>query len=287
VDNQTLKELIKKVGGLMLYKISGVCRNAFDSIILSSFLGLAILAKYQNYYYIMNAVGSIIAIITTAATASIGNSIATETVEKNLDNFKTFSLLYNWIAGWCSVCLLCLYQPFMKIWLGKEFLFSFDIVILLCLYFYSCKVSDILFTYRQAAGLWWEDKLRPIIESIANLILNIIVVKYFGVCGVIVSTIVTIVFINIPWGSFILFKHYFKGGMKEYLKDTTFNCVIVIIASVVTFAICKMFKSDGIILLLERFVLCLIIPNILFYLAYFKSSYFNKSVNLIKRIIKK
>jgi O-antigen/teichoic acid export membrane protein len=287
VDEKTLKELLKKVVGMMLYKISGVCRNSFDSIIISSFLGLVVLAQYQNYYYIMNAVSSIIAIVTTAATASIGNSIATETVEKNLDNFKTFSFLYNWIASWCTVCLLCLYQPFMKIWVGEDLLFSFDMVVLFCIYFYSCKVSDILFTYRQAAGLWWEDKLRPIIESVANLVLNILLVKYFGVCGVVVSTIVTIVFINIPWGGFILFKHYFKCGMKKYLIDSLFYCVVVIFACAVTFVLCNLFKSDGIILLLERFLVCLIIPNIFFYLAYRKLVYFNKGVNLIKKIFKK
>ncbi len=58
-------------------------RNAFDNIFLSMFLGLNIVTIYGNYYYIMNAISGLLIIATTSIGAGIGNSIATESVEKN------------------------------------------------------------------------------------------------------------------------------------------------------------------------------------------------------------
>ena len=48
-----------------------------------------------------------------ACTAGIGNSLVVETKEKNFKDLKKFSFIICWIAGICTVCLLCLYQPFM------------------------------------------------------------------------------------------------------------------------------------------------------------------------------
>lgn len=284
LDKDNIDALKKRIGGLVLYKISGVCRNSFDSIVLSAFLGLIVLAKYQNYFYIMNSVGNMIAIVTTAATASIGNSIATESIEKNYINFNVFSALYNWVSGWCTVCLLCLYQPFMNLWLGKDYLFSFDIVVLLCIYFYVCKISDILYTYRQAAGLWWEDKFRPIVESVVNLVLNILVVKNFGVCGVIISTIVTIAFINIPWGAYILFKYYFREEIIPFLKDTLKYIVELMVVCIITYSICTLITGQSILSFLVKLVICCVIANILFFLIFRKSKYYQRGMQFIRKI---
>jgi O-antigen/teichoic acid export membrane protein len=288
VTKETQREIAKKVVGLMLYKICGIFRNSFDSIVISSFLGLFILAKYQNYFYIMNSISSIFAIITVSATASIGDSIATESVEKNYKNFCTLSFGYNWISGWCTVCLLCLFQPFIYLWLGTEYMFEFKIVIFICLYFYTTKTSDILYTYRQAAGLWWEDKARPVIEALANLVLNILVVKYYGVGGVLLSTIITILFINIPWGGFILFKYYFKSiSANKYAFDLFKNGCAVFCTCVVTWFVCERVTGNSVGAFFIKVVICMTVPNLMMLLIYFRSGYLRELIPLAKRIIKK
>jgi hypothetical protein len=51
------------------------------------------LAVYQNYYYIMSSVISLITTIFTSCTAGIGNSIVVESVEKNYRDFEKFSFM--------------------------------------------------------------------------------------------------------------------------------------------------------------------------------------------------
>ena len=285
IENSLKKDMYKRVFGLALTRICQVCRNSFDSIIISSFLGLAVLGKYQNYYYIMNTIIGFLSIVTSSVVAGIGNSIVTKTIDENYLEFKNFSFIYNWIATWCTVCLLCLYQPFMNLWLGKEFMFPFELVIYMCIYFYGLKVGDIVSVYKEATGIYWEDKIRPIIESIVNLILNIVLVKSFGVYGVVMSTIFSIVFINIPWSACILFKIYFKKNVKEYFIVVLKNSIKLIVVCIITYLICGLVSFDGIIEIVIKGIICVCVPNILIILLNYKSSNLKNNYIFIKKYI--
>ena len=113
------KAINGRIKDLFTSKIGGIIYDSADTIVISSFLGLTALAVYQNYFYILNAITSLITVIFSACTAGIGNSIVVETKEKNYRDLKKFTFIICWGAGFCSACLLCLYQPFMELWVGK------------------------------------------------------------------------------------------------------------------------------------------------------------------------
>ena len=121
----------------------------------------------------MYSIISIMSIITSSITAGIGNSVVTESEEKNYKDMNKINFIYMWLSGFCTICLLCLFQPFMKLWVGKEYIFPFNIVILFCVYFYSLKLGDIRSIYSTVNGLWYENRYRAVIESILNIILKI------------------------------------------------------------------------------------------------------------------
>ena len=50
--DKLIDDIRKRVIGFFVYKVCDVLRFSFDSIILSAFLGLTVLAKYNNYYYL-------------------------------------------------------------------------------------------------------------------------------------------------------------------------------------------------------------------------------------------
>ena len=118
ISEEKRKDIKKNIQGLMVGKVCMVSRNSFDSIFLSMFLGLQTVAIYGNYYYIMSAISGILTILMTSLSAGIGNSIATESMEKNYKDMNKFVFIYAWISGWCAVCLFCMFQTFMEIWMG-------------------------------------------------------------------------------------------------------------------------------------------------------------------------
>lgn len=285
LSTEVKKGLYKRIAGLLLFKISGICRNSFDSIVLSTFLGLVVLAKYQNYYCIIGAIVGILGIITDSISAGIGDSIASEDIEKNYKDFNTLYFIINWIAGFCTVCLICLYQPFMVIWVGEEYLFPFYMVIMFGIYFYSQQLGNVAFVYRQATGLWWEDKMRPIVESVINLVLNVVSVKFFGVAGVLLSTIITIIFINIPWASYILFKHYFQMNVRKYWIKMVCGCFPTILATILSYLLCTFLPGLGIIPLLTKGIICFIVSNLVLLLFYYRTEEFSRMCCIIKKIL--
>ncbi len=286
--SENAKQNIKtNIQGLMIGKVCMVSRNSFDSIFLSAFLGLQTVAIYGNYYYIMSAIAGILTVLMASLSAGIGNSIALESIEKNYQDLNKFVFIYAWISGWCTVCLFILYQPFMQLWMGNNMLFPMIDVILICLYFYSLTMGDVRSQYASAAGLFWENRKYVLAESITNIILNYILGKLFGVHGIILATLISILCINFVWGSATLFKYYFKSYsvIKFYIKHLKYF-IILIFATIITFFITKNIHTKLIYKLIIDCVICFIIPNIIFYLSYFSTQEFKDSINLVKKALK-
>ena len=138
----------------------------------------------------------------------------------NYQTMKKINFIYMWLAGWCATCLLCLYQPFMRIWVGDELCFDFKTVVFFVLYFYLLKMGDIRGTYSEAAGLWWENRYRAILESVVNLVSNYMLVQFLGIYGVILATLLSLFFINFLWGSNIVLSSISK---MEKQVSTSFS----------------------------------------------------------------
>jgi len=285
IDKQLKKKIKKRVIGIMLYKISSTTRTSFDSIIISAFLGLVILTQYQNYFMIISSVLGILTVIGNAITASVGDSIVAKTTDENYKDFKKFLFIYMWVAGICAVCILCLIQPFMQVWVGKDLMLDVTMAILFCAYFYIQTMGDMVFVYRTAAGLWWEDRIRPVVEAFANIALNLLFVKFFGLYGIIFATIVTLLGINFVWGAHILFKHYFKRGMFEYIKFQVLQMVITTIACVVCFLLCGGVGTNifGFMIVI---LLCVVITNGIFYICHRKTDMFKEAKTFFLRMIR-
>ena len=266
-------DIRQKVGGLMISKVSGVSRNAFDSIFISMFLGLADTAMYNNYYYIMNAVTGVMIMFITSIRAGVGNSVALDSVETNYHNMKKMNFLYMWISGWFTICLLCLYQPFMKLWMGENLMFPMATVVLLCVYFYVLKIGDIRSIYVDTKGAWWENRYRATLEAAANIALNYFLGKYYGVNGIIVATLLSLFFINFLYGSQIIFRYYFgMDKIRDYYRSNIEYAVVTSLAAVITLGFCRSLPVEGLIGLFLKAAICTMIPNVIYWICYRKTN---------------
>lgn len=274
ITAETKESIKKRIIGLFSFKIYGVVFCSVDTIVISSFLGLMPLAIYNNYYYIQTSILGFLVVLTSSITAGIGNKMITNSVEDNYRDFKNFTFANSWITSWCAVCLLCLYQHFIRAWVGENYLFPFFTMYLMVIYFFLPRLTSMTYTYREAAGLWWEDRFRPLVSTAVNLILNILLVKSIGMNGVIISTLVCTIFINVPWGSYILFKKYFKRSVREYFGQLFYYLVITNLAGFVTLWICNLLPETGWIILFMKLFICCIVPNVIFFTFYRKREEF-------------
>lgn len=269
LEKREVSAITKQVGGLMISKICGVTRNGLDSIIVSAFIGLHAVAVYGNYYYLIISIHTMLGVITTSMRAGIGNSIACESVEKNYNDMRKFTFLYAWVSGVCTCCFVALYQPFMQLWAGSENMFPDWLMLLFCLYFYIMTVTDIRNVYIDATGIWWQNRSRPIIETIVNFVLNLTLGYFFGVTGIVLATIISMTLINIGYGSKVLFQEYFKGySIAKYFKNHVQYFIVTVIAAAATWFVCSMVPFAGYSGLVVKFIVCMVVPNAVFLLLY-------------------
>lgn len=287
LHKEEIHQINQKIRDLFTAKLGGVVVGSADTIVISAFLGLTTLAVYQNYYFIMNSICGFITVIFSAITAGIGNSLVTESSEKNYNDFKKFTFIICFILCICCCCFVGLYQPFMKLWVGKKFMLSFSFVILFCILFYCLELAMVWATVKDAAGLWHSDRFRPLIGACANLIMNIVLVQVIGLYGIILSTVFSYIFISMPWLIHNLFKFLYNESLKVYLKDLSMYILVAILATTITTIICRKITFVGIFELVFKGIISIIIPVSIEILCYRKKEEFKESIKLVKKILKK
>ena len=172
LESSEIKTINRRIRDLFTAKLGGTITNSADTIVISAFLGLTTLAVYQNYYFIMNAVCGFITVLFSSITAGIGNSLVTETIEKNYKDFKVFSFIICYILCICCCCFIGLYQPFIRLWVGNKYILDYRFVILFCVLFYCLELAMLWASIKDAAGLWHSDRFRPLVGASVNLILD-------------------------------------------------------------------------------------------------------------------
>lgn len=279
------------MSGLIGSKVNSVVINAADMVVISSFLGLVETMKYGNYYYLANAVKSFILLFSTSMIASVGNSLITEPLEKNVKLFKKIDFVNSWIVGWCSVCFICLYHPFMLIWVGKELAYSFHVEILIVICFYLYCIQRPMFLFKDAAGIWHADRFRPIVCMSINVILDLVLVYFIGIEGVVIASVIAYA-VSVPWVNRTLFRNLFQNSAVKNILTMLYYFGVTVLASALTYGVCGFFtyKEDRLSLLLClmcRTMVCIVVPNIIFLLAYFHKPEFGESLKMIKKIVAK
>lgn len=285
VSRELKQSIFKKTAALIGTKLNTVVLNAADNLVMSAFLGLTAIAMYGNYHYIMSSIIGFLGIVYSSMTAGLGNSLQTDSLDTNYRNFEKFSFINSWMVGWCAVCLVCLYQPFMQIWVGEKLMFPFYVVLEMGLYFYVYQIRKIPVVYKDAAGIWWEDHFRPYVCMIVNVVLNIALAQVIGISGIILSTVFSL-FISIPWENYTIFKYVFHRSSKSYYGKMFLSASTMLLAGSVTLWICSLL-SDGIPAFVLKMCVCVVVPNVIFALLNCKRPEFHEMMSMVQRILKR
>ena len=287
LSKEDIKTINRSIRDIFTSKLGYVVTNSADTIVISAFLNLTILAIYQNYYLIITSIIAFMTIIFNACTAGIGNSLLVETQEKNFNDLKKFTFLTIWVTGLCCCCFLCMFQPFMILWMGEENLLPFGVVVCIVIYYFVYEIDKLFCTFKNAAGIWRQDRFRPLITAGANLVMNLIMVQFWGIYGIVLSTVLSTVLVGLPWLLYNLFTTVFeKKYFLQYFKKFMFYVIIVAVACAMCCIVNSVLPFKGILALVAGFLTAMIVPNALFFLCFYKTKEFGECVRLVDNMTK-
>jgi O-antigen/teichoic acid export membrane protein len=257
-------EIKVNVGALFLQKVGGTVSLSFDTMVISAFLGITMVALYGNYYLISTSILSFFMLFFNLITAGIGNSMVLESPKRNYEYFKKYAFLADWALIWATSSLVCLYQPFMSLWVGQGGMLDFPFVLLISVLFYLSGSRRLVISYKDAAGLWKKNAFSPLIAAAVNLALNLLLVRSIGIYGIILSTIISYLMIEIPWDGYVLFRYYFVKDPYVYYKRWFFSLIKMALVTAVTYGVCAAIDvSNPVAVIAVRLILCIVVPNAL------------------------
>lgn len=280
------RTLIRNIKALICHKIGSVAVLGTDNLLISKYVSLASVGVYSNYLMIINGLNTIFGLAFQSIVASVGNLNATETKEKSKFIFNCIDLIGFWIYTFASISLINLINPFIRLWVGERYLFSMPLVMIIILNFYLAGMRKSVQTFKEAFGLFWYDRYKPLFEAVINLTASIILVKQIGTIGVFIGTAISTILTCFWIEPYVLYKYGFHVSSKKYFIKYFINTAILISVGSITWLICGIFSNYTLIGFIARMLVCAIVPNLILVIIFFKTKEFKYLFESFKNILK-
>ena len=142
-------------------------------------------------------------------------------------------------------------------------------------------------TVKNAAGLYKQDRFTPIIQSIINLVVSVVLAQYIGLNGILIGTILSSILPCIQ-RPYIVYKEVLKENPIEYYKQYVKYMIIMAISILIIFGVKKIILiSNPLIFIIIFAISILIVHLVMITLAYRKTEEYQYIFNFIREYIKK
>ena len=244
------------------YKAGGQLLTGTDNLYISSMISTATVGIYDNYTMIQTMVVSAFTnTLNQAVLGSIGNLNATGTQEQKKRIFDVYSLVFSWITTFCALSLLALYNPFIRIWAGEDWLLPMSTVAVICLNYFLPNVLTPVWSYRNTTGLFRETRNILLYAAGINLVLSYFMGLRWGLTGILAATAVSRVLTSFWYEPYLLHKRIFGcSSIPFFLRQGAYLGIVVLSFAAITLvsSLCGLGVWGDFFL---RGVLCLVIPN--------------------------
>ena len=267
-------DIFRNIKAMLMHKLGNVVVNNTDNLILSSFVGVITVGVYSNYYLLIGSIRQVLDQVFAGITASVGNLGATEESDRIQDIFELSFFIGQWLYGFAASCLYELLNPFVEISFGKSYVFTRDIVLILCINFFINGTRKAVLTFRDSMGLFWFDRYKALVEAALNLVISIVLVKMWGTLGVFLGTLASTLLTSVWVEPYVFYKHRLRKSPAHFYLQYAVYVVIMAVVWILTDRICNNVTGSLWFILLVRLLICVIVPNVLLLVVYFRKKEF-------------
>ena len=279
------KLLIRRnLAATMLHKFGEVAIFGTDSLLLAKFVSVGAVGTYSNYMLIRKALVRCIDMVFSAITPSMGNLTASEPLAHKRLAFDRVNFFAAWLFGWMCICLFWLYNPFIALWLGEDYLFPMEIVALIVVNFYVYCMRIPVCTTKDAMGLFWIDRYKPLAEAVINLVASILLALRIGIAGVLLGTLISTVAAPLWVEPLVLSRYGLERPVGIYFKFYGLYLAVTVAAGTVTGWVCALLPG-GIGGLVLRMAVCAVLPNLLYAAVYWRMEEFRYLAGMASRLL--
>jgi O-antigen/teichoic acid export membrane protein len=284
LDENEKRELSKNIKALAYHKFGSVIVNSTDNVIISKFVGLSWVGLYSNYAIIISALNTILGQIFGSITASVGNLNASASKEKTYSMFNNIFLANFWIYSFCSLTFFILSKDFITLWLGNKYVLNNFIVLVISVNFFLNGMRKTSLMFKDAMGLFWYDRYKPIAESVLNLVFSIILVQKIDFPGVILGTIISNILTCFWIEPYVVFKYGFQKNVLQYFIKYVLYVLTSIIAFIITTFSVSLINCNTLTNLLIKGIICVVVINGIYIIFFHKANEFKYFLMFIRKV---
>ena len=142
--------------------------------------------------------------------------------------------------------------------------------------------------FKEASGIFYEDRRIPVLESIVNLVCAIICVHFFGIAGVFMAGVISSLILFLYSYPKYVYTKLFKKKYMDFIFEQLKLFIIMLVMLLTTYGFMYLITVDS--SLLQFFingVLTLIIVNLIFWFLFRKSEEYKYFKWLLTSFFKK
>ena len=215
-DNNLIKERWNGFG----INVAAFVHGNTDAVVLSLIVGLKSVSIYSVYFLVVNAIRSVIISISGGIQPSIGALVAKSDREYLLKRYNSYEFIMTFVSFILFSCCCVLIVPFIKIYTSGVTDVSYDepvFAFLLCTAELAYCLRDPSSILIYSANRFKEVSRYAYLEAILNIAVSVLLVFKFGIVGVAIGTLTSIVCRHILQLIY-LSKHILKRSLLYYVK---------------------------------------------------------------------
>lgn len=283
LDKSIFSKIISDIKNIFVTRLSSKLLLSTDNLIISGFISVSTVGLYSNYCLITNSVINVLVALSNAIQPSVGNMFIEGDNEKNYRVLRQLTFLFFLLASFAAVSLFSLITPFVTdFWLGEKYRLD-TLITLWCVA--NCFIQTLgmpLSIMMGVTGLFHRERNLSVAAAAVNLTVSLLLVKFFGVCGVLAGTFLSYC-IQIIFRVRVFFREYLKRSCAEYIADFIQYCILSILEVAVVFIITtNVYHQGSMASFLILIMICVMLPNIVNCIVYIKSWRLRSIFSIIK-----
>lgn len=278
------KILFADMYSAFLYKVAGSIQGGTDNILISMIVGTVAVGMYSNYYTIANNLQSLIILIFTSLTASVGNLVATSAPKERFATFRVMQMVANWIGAFVTVCLFYLTQNFIVLWLDESMLMDRYVLIAIVANMYYNICMRPVWTFREGTGMYRQIRYITLATAVINLFLSIGLGKIMGVGGILLATFIAKLITSYCYEPVLLYKNFFRMKPIEYYWKNLENVLLTLFCGIICYIPVTRIISGSVWGWISKAMICALVVNVVFYIRYKKSLEFAIMLQKIQQL---
>lgn len=126
--------------------------------------------------------------------------------------------------------------------------------------------------FKESMGLFWYDRYKSLIEAVLNLAISILLVENLGIAGVFLGTLCSTLLTSFWVEPYVLYKHRFHENPVKFFLKYAWHLMVMAAVWGLTHVCCRWYEGGALGNLLVRFVICMVVPNVLLLLCYCRTA---------------